>query len=171
MAEEFFDPDYKTARFEEGKPADPTKNMDSDDASKWKSETEEHKDEFKSAAGKPLTKMQVKKLMTQHKVEGEVRGQGAKWEVELPNDEAYEQFEKHVTKDFGGFNTGYGGWILRPDYKSDEFDFNNPASRHHYAADQDQGDETVEASGPSIPRTKAKSLVPKINKNKHYASK
>jgi len=38
------------SRFEEGKPADPTENMDADDAKKWKQQTEEHKDDFKTAA-------------------------------------------------------------------------------------------------------------------------
>ena len=40
----------KQGRFEEGKPADPTKNMDADDAAKWKQNTEEHKDDFKKEA-------------------------------------------------------------------------------------------------------------------------
>jgi hypothetical protein len=42
--------DTKESRFEEGKPADPTKQMDPDDAKKWKQNTEEHKDDFKTAA-------------------------------------------------------------------------------------------------------------------------
>lgn len=37
------------ARFEEGKPADPTKDMSPEDAAKWKAMNEEHKDEFKMA--------------------------------------------------------------------------------------------------------------------------
>ena len=37
------------ARFEEGKPADPTKNMSPEDAAKWKAENEKHKDKFKAA--------------------------------------------------------------------------------------------------------------------------
>ncbi len=41
------------ARFEEGKPADPTENMDPEDASKWKAQTEEHKNEFKAASSDP----------------------------------------------------------------------------------------------------------------------
>lgn len=41
------------SRFEEGKPADPTKQMSPEDAKKWKQQTEEHKDEFKAAAGDP----------------------------------------------------------------------------------------------------------------------
>lgn len=42
--------DEKRSRFEEGKPADPTENMSPEDAKKWKNMTEEHKDNFKSAA-------------------------------------------------------------------------------------------------------------------------
>lgn len=38
------------ARYEEGKPADPTENMDSEDAAKWKQNTEEHGDKFKEAS-------------------------------------------------------------------------------------------------------------------------
>ena len=39
-----------TARFEEGKPADPTKNMSPEDAAEWKKQNEAHKDEFAKAA-------------------------------------------------------------------------------------------------------------------------
>lgn len=39
--------DDKLSRFEEGKPADPTKNMSPEDAKKWEGQKEEHKDEFK----------------------------------------------------------------------------------------------------------------------------
>lgn len=38
------------AKFEEGKPADPTKNMSPEDAAEWKSQTEQNKDNFKEAA-------------------------------------------------------------------------------------------------------------------------
>jgi hypothetical protein len=41
----------KRSRFEQGKPADPTENMDPEDAEAWKSENDEHKDNFKEAAG------------------------------------------------------------------------------------------------------------------------
>jgi hypothetical protein len=44
------------ARFEKGKPADPTKHMSEEDADKWKAMNDEHKDNFKSADfkdGKP----------------------------------------------------------------------------------------------------------------------
>jgi hypothetical protein len=38
------------AKFEEGKPADPTKGMSPEDAAEWKKNTEEHKDDFKTAS-------------------------------------------------------------------------------------------------------------------------
>jgi hypothetical protein len=41
------------ARFEEGKPADPTKNMSPEDKKKWEESNEEHKDKFKTA-GHPI---------------------------------------------------------------------------------------------------------------------
>jgi len=39
----------KQTRFEEGKPADPTKNMTEEEAKEWKAQTEKHKDKFKGA--------------------------------------------------------------------------------------------------------------------------
>jgi hypothetical protein len=45
--------DEKRSRFEEGKPADPTKKMSPEDAKEWKANTEEHKDNFKKDAAKP----------------------------------------------------------------------------------------------------------------------
>jgi hypothetical protein len=39
------------SRFEQGTPADPTKNMDGEDAEEWKDNTDEHKDDFKAAFG------------------------------------------------------------------------------------------------------------------------
>jgi hypothetical protein len=44
------DEDAKRSRFEEGKPADPTQNMTTEDAKKWKDENEKNRDNFKSAA-------------------------------------------------------------------------------------------------------------------------
>lgn len=43
----------RRSRFEEGKPADPTQNMDEADSKKWKEMHDEHKDNFKSAADLP----------------------------------------------------------------------------------------------------------------------
>lgn len=42
--------DTKRSRFEEGKPADPTENMDREDAAEWKRQNEKNKDNFKTAA-------------------------------------------------------------------------------------------------------------------------
>lgn len=47
--------DEKESRFEEGKPADPTKNMSPEDKAKWKEQTEAHKDQFKGAKRERLT--------------------------------------------------------------------------------------------------------------------
>ena len=38
------------SRFEEGVPADPTENMNEEDAEEWDRQKEEHKDEFKAAS-------------------------------------------------------------------------------------------------------------------------
>ena len=47
------DNEEKLSKFEEGVPADPTENMTQEDAKKWKTQTEEHKDEFKVARAIP----------------------------------------------------------------------------------------------------------------------
>jgi hypothetical protein len=44
------DEDARRSRFEEGKPADPTQNMNPADVKEWKRQNEENKDNFKSAA-------------------------------------------------------------------------------------------------------------------------
>lgn len=46
--------DEKEGMFEKDKPADPTVNMSPEDAAEWKRQTEEHKDQFKSAAAAGL---------------------------------------------------------------------------------------------------------------------
>jgi hypothetical protein len=127
----------KQSRFEEGQPADPTENMSPEDAKKWKAEHAKNKDKFKGAAGS-FTKVQVQKLLKQHGIEGKVSGSGSNWEVELPNEKAKDAFFKVLPRGagVGGYRTGYGGWVLRPGYKVDEVDYNNPSSRHHYAADE-----------------------------------
>lgn len=43
------DVDEKAGKFEKGKPADPTKDMSSEDAAEWEKQNDEHKDNFKSA--------------------------------------------------------------------------------------------------------------------------
>ena len=54
--------DEMLSRYEEGKPADPTKNMSPEDAKKWKQQTEEHKDEFKSAAAHPWDAIDIREM-------------------------------------------------------------------------------------------------------------
>ncbi len=51
------------SRYEEGKPADPTKNMDPEDAETWKDNTDEHGDKFKEASNS-LSKDQTLELKT-----------------------------------------------------------------------------------------------------------
>lgn len=47
--------DGKEAKFEEGVPADPTKNMSAEDKAKWEKQNAEHADEFKKSARVRLT--------------------------------------------------------------------------------------------------------------------
>jgi len=49
----------KESKFEEGVPADPTKNMSPEDAAEWKRQHEEHKDEFTKNAATPRSKQAV----------------------------------------------------------------------------------------------------------------
>ena len=51
--------DDKLSRFEEGKPADPTKDMDDEDAAEWKQNTEEYGDKFKEASYKSAAKAEI----------------------------------------------------------------------------------------------------------------
>lgn len=78
----------------------------------------------------PLTKRQVLKSMQLAGIEGEVRGSGQNWEVELPNEKALKAFHEKVAK-VGGYKTGYGAWVLSPNYK-DPGDWSKPSSRWHY---------------------------------------
>lgn len=73
--------DDKKARFEEGKPADPTENMDPEDAAKWKQNTEEHKDKFKEASFDPW-----KVTASEEEDEGYQTRTAAKHEIPLPYD-------------------------------------------------------------------------------------
>lgn len=78
-----------------------------------------------------MTKTQIIKLMAKVGiVPVEVRGRGVAWEVVLQDDKAREAFEENVCK-VGGYSTGWGGWVLRPNYES-LGDWNDRTSRHHY---------------------------------------
>jgi hypothetical protein len=77
------------------------------------------------------TKTQVKKLMAQHGITGELSGAGMNWEVEVADDKAARAFQKKVAK-VGGYRCGHGGWVLRPGYATDGRDYCDKASRAHY---------------------------------------
>lgn len=77
-----------------------------------------------------MTKSQVVKAMAQHGIQGQVRGAGRDWEVELPSEEEKADFQANVAE-VGGFKTGYGSWILRPGYQC-QGDWNDRSSRCHY---------------------------------------
>lgn len=64
-----------------------------------------------------MTKMQIKKAMAAANITGDLTGSGESWEVELMTETAVNRFTRLVCK-AGGHRTGYGSWILRPDYRS-----------------------------------------------------
>jgi hypothetical protein len=76
------------------------------------------------------SKLQVKKLMAAHGIEGKLSGAGKSWEVELSDEAAKNKFQREVGQ-VGGYKTGWGGWVLSPGYKS-QGDWNDVSSRHHY---------------------------------------
>ena len=81
-----FDADEdKESRFEEGKPADPTKNMSPEDKAKWKKQKEEHKDEFKTAGAKEALKFVELNGKLQKLIRLANRGQGLEWLQEAYN--------------------------------------------------------------------------------------
>jgi hypothetical protein len=69
--------------------------------------------------------------MERHFIPGTLSGSGVNWEVEVPDEAAMKAFQKNVTR-VGGYRCGWGAWVLRPGHQTDDIDFNNPASRHHY---------------------------------------
>lgn len=77
-----------------------------------------------------LTKMQVAKRMREAGITGELTGRGEKWQVILDDDAAFDKFQAHVCK-VGGSNTGWGGWVLRPN-REEMGDWNDKTSKWHY---------------------------------------
>lgn len=63
----------------------------------------------------------------------EIRGGGKHIEIELPNDDAMEIFITKIAH-WCGFRCAYGGWVLRPYYRTlgPDVDFNHVASAHHW---------------------------------------
>ena len=78
-----------------------------------------------------MTKTQVVKAMAALNIPGTVTGAGQNWEVEVPTELMMDIFVAKVAA-VSGYKTGYGAWVLSPNYKVDPIDFNHVASRHHY---------------------------------------
>ncbi len=81
-----------------------------------------------------MTKRQVAAAMAKVGVVGMVKGKGQEWEVELPNDATLRSFRrmaKAIGLTYGGFRTGFGGWVLRPEYEGNG-DWGDKCSRWHY---------------------------------------
>jgi len=78
-----------------------------------------------------MTKQQVKKAMTAAGITGELTGAGESWEVELPDEAAFDLFRQKVCQ-AGGYRTGYGSYVLRPGYKTSDLDACCPAHPMHY---------------------------------------
>lgn len=64
-----------------------------------------------------MQKRQVIALMQRAQIVGTVSGKGEEWSVEL-NDDADKDAFCTCVADVGGYRTGWGGWVLRPNYKS-----------------------------------------------------
>jgi hypothetical protein len=79
---------------------------------------------------KTSTKRQIVAAMKKAGIVGVVTGAGRNWEVELPNEETATKFMKTICS-VGGYQTGYGAWVLRPNYES-LGDWNDKSSRWHY---------------------------------------
>ncbi len=60
----------------------------------------------------------------------QIHGRGTSLEVELKDGKDARKFQKQVAG-WGGFKTGYNGWILRPNYQSPG-NPSDPASSWHY---------------------------------------
>ncbi len=73
-----------------------------------------------------ITKRKLITLLKSQNVKAEIRGVGENWEVELPNEFNYRKFRKALREYgvliFGGYKTGYGAWVMRPNYVIDEFE-------------------------------------------------
>ena len=77
-----------------------------------------------------LTRRQVAAKMKAVNIDGELRGAGKTWEVELKDEKTMKRFCAAV-QNLGGYKTGYGAWILSPGYV-DKGDWNDKTSAWHY---------------------------------------
>jgi hypothetical protein len=80
-----------------------------------------------------VTKSQVKKLLAQYKIPGQLSGKGSDWTLELPDEKAYKLWNRTAGKTVkvGGYRSGFGSWVLSPGYQS-KGDWNDISSRWHY---------------------------------------
>lgn len=84
---------------------------------------------------KTPTKMQVKKLLKANNIAidapvDRLDGAGTKWELEIFDEKKAEKV-RALLPNVGGYTTGYGAMILKPDYQ-DKGDWNDKSSRWHY---------------------------------------
>lgn len=77
-----------------------------------------------------MKKREVVSKMKQAGIAGEVSGRGSNWSVELASEKVMNEFIARVTP-AGGFRTGYGAWVLQPNYLS-KGNWNEKSSRWHY---------------------------------------
>ena len=82
-------------------------------------------------AAKKYTKRQLMSVQQKHGLPGKVDGRGDRWTLEVKNDRDKKAWEKALGLSLGGYVTGYGSWMLSPNYQSSG-DWNDPSSRHHY---------------------------------------
>jgi hypothetical protein len=77
-----------------------------------------------------MKKLDITRKMLAANIGGKISGAGDNWEVEVDDEQTMKKFVKKVTP-CGGFRTGYGSWILSPNY-TPKGDFNSVASAWHY---------------------------------------
>jgi hypothetical protein len=80
-----------------------------------------------------MTKTQLLKALAAAKIETvEISGRGRGLEVTVKDERTMRRFAKQIAP-WGGYRTGWGGWVLQATSAPvDRHDFNSTASRHHY---------------------------------------
>lgn len=83
---------------------------------------------------KPINKRTVKAALNGLDIEYQLSGTnfGTELEVDEKDEPAVQKaLKKYFGHFWGGFQAGYGGWVLRPEYKS-KGDWGDKSSAHHY---------------------------------------
>lgn len=95
------------------------------------------------AEAKKVNKGVVKRALAKAGIKAEISGSGNDTEVEVSGKDhkkamkvldalyAPKKGEKRTVA-WGGYKTGWGGWVLRPGYQIDPHDYSSPYSKHHY---------------------------------------